>query len=98
MSLADALGDSEGLTPDTSDASGIYVIRGSYKVPRVFRLDARSPEAMLLATEFPLRPLDVVFVSSLPLSQWNRIMIQILPTISAFTQPLYLARGVVVVP
>lgn len=98
MSLAEALSDSEGLNPETSDAQGVYVIRGAYETPRVFRLDARSPDALLLASAFPLQPLDVVFVSAHPLAQWNRIVTQILPTVQLILEPFYLARGIVVIP
>jgi polysaccharide biosynthesis/export protein len=98
MTLAEAIGDTEGLDPVTSNAAGIYVIRGSYEVPRVFRLDATNPDALLLAAQFPLQPLDVVFVSSHRLTQWNRIVTQLMPTIQAVTQPLYYLRGVLLLP
>jgi polysaccharide export outer membrane protein len=98
MTLAEALSDSEGLIPETADARGIYVIRGAYGAPRVFRLDARSPDALLLASRFPLQPMDVVFVSTHPLTQWNRIALQLLPTVQLILEPLYLARGIVVFP
>jgi polysaccharide biosynthesis/export protein len=94
MNLAEALSDSEGPILESADTTGIYVIRGSYDVPRVFRLDARSPDALLLASHFPLQPLDVVFVSTHPLTQWNRIATQILPTVQMLIEPLYLVRGI----
>ena len=93
MNLAEAIGDSEGLDPATSDAAGIYVLRGTYEKPRVFRLDASSPDALLLAAQFDLKPLDVVFVSSTKLSDWNRVVMQLLPTVTAITQPLYYTQG-----
>jgi len=98
MSLAEAISDSEGLIPEAADAQGVYVIRGAYDVPRVYRLDARSADALLLAARFPLQPLDVVFVSTHPLSQWNRTVQQVLPTVQMLLQPFYLARGFVVLP
>ena len=98
MSLAEALSDSEGLSLEAADAQGVYVIRGAYDLPRVFRLDARSPDALLLATRFPLQPLDVVFVSTHPLAQWNRIVQQLLPTVQMLLEPLYVARGLPVFP
>lgn len=93
MTLADALSDSGWLDPVASNASGIYVIRGEYQKPRVFRLDAESPDALLLASAFPLKPLDVVFVSTHRLTQWNRVLGQLLPTINAITQPAFAVRG-----
>lgn len=98
MNLAEALSDSEGLIQEAADAQGVYVIRGAYDAPRVYRLDARSPDALLLAARFPLQPLDVVFVSTHPLTQWNRIVQQILPTVQLILEPFYLARGIAVFP
>lgn len=91
MTLADAIGDSQGLDQTAANAAGIYVIRGAYDRPQVYRLDATSPDAMLLAANFPLKPQDVVFVSTHKLTQWNRIVLQIWPTVQMLTQPaLYL--------
>jgi len=81
MSLAEALGDSEWFDLTTSNPAQIYVLRGNYSAPFIFHLDAGSPDALLLAAQFPLRPLDVVYVSTAELTRWNRVMTQILPTI-----------------
>jgi polysaccharide export outer membrane protein len=83
MNLAEALTETGGLEPSVAKVSAIYVIRGDYDAPDVFQLDASSADAMLLAAHFPLRPRDVVFVSTLPLARWNRVIQQILPTIQA---------------
>jgi polysaccharide export outer membrane protein len=85
MTLAEAIGDTEGLDP--AAASGVvYVIRGDYEKPRVYRLDASSADALLLAVQFPLRPADVVFVSTSELTRWNRVMSQVLPTVQGLWQ------------
>ncbi len=97
MSLAEALGDSAGLDPVTS-SGGVYVFRGRYEAPQVFRLDASSADALLLAVQFELEPHDVVFVSPYKLASWNRIVTQILPTIQGLWQTADLAnRGVTAV-
>lgn len=90
MSLAEALGDSAGLDPVTS-SGGIYVFRGRYEQPRVYRLDASSADAMLLAVQFQLEPHDVVFVATYGLTGWNRIVTQILPTVQGLWQTFDLA-------
>jgi polysaccharide biosynthesis/export protein len=81
MTLAEAIGDSEGFDPVTSNPGKVYVIRGSLKRPVIYRLDASSPDALLLATHFELEPRDVVFVSTHNLTRWNRIISQIGPTV-----------------
>jgi polysaccharide export outer membrane protein len=83
MSLAEALSDAGGLDPLAANAGRIYVIRGDFNAPTIYHLDASSPDAMILATQFPLKPLDVVFVSSTGLTRYNRVMSQILPTVQA---------------
>jgi polysaccharide export outer membrane protein len=86
MSLAEAIGDSEGFDPTTSKPSDVYVFRGRYEAPQVFRLNASSAEAMLLATHFQLEPNDVVYVAPYGLTNWNRVVSQILPTIQGIWQ------------
>jgi polysaccharide biosynthesis/export protein len=74
------------LDPTAANPAKIYVIRGSYDAPQIYHLDASSPDAILLATEFPLQPRDVVFVSTYELSRFNRVITQILPTIQGIWQ------------
>jgi polysaccharide export outer membrane protein len=81
MTLAEAIGDSEGLDPSTANVARIYVIRGDLDAPDIFRLDAGSADALLLATHFELKPRDVVFVATYELTRWNRVISQILPSV-----------------
>ena len=83
LNLAQALGDAGGLDLTTANASRIFVFRGAYAKPQIFWLNAHSPEAMLLATQFELKPQDVVYVATAGISTWNRIISQILPTVQA---------------
>ncbi len=92
MSLAEAIGDSAGLEPTSANAAGIYVIRGTAEAPRVFRLDASSADALILAAQFELQPLDVVFVAPYALTDWNRVVTQILPTVQGLWQSADLAN------
>jgi polysaccharide biosynthesis/export protein len=81
MTLAEAIGDAEGLEPAVANVAKIYVIRGDFNAPDIFRLDASFADALLLATMFQLQPRDVVFVSTYELTRWNRVLTQIVPTI-----------------
>jgi polysaccharide export outer membrane protein len=74
------------LDPIAANPAKIYVIRGSYDAPQIYHLDASSPDAILLAAQFPLQPRDVVFVSTYELSRFNRVITQILPTVQAIWQ------------
>ena len=81
MTLAEVLNETGGLEPSVANTARVFVLRGDYEAPSIYHLDASSPDAMLLATEFQLRPRDVVFVSTYRLAQWNRVIGQILPTV-----------------
>jgi polysaccharide export outer membrane protein len=83
VNLAQALGDAGGLNLTTANPSRIFVFRGAYEKPQVYWLDAGSPDAMLLATQFQLQPQDVVYVATAGVSSWNRVITQILPTVQA---------------
>lgn len=81
LNLAQLLGDAGNLTLTTANPSRIFVFRGTYQKPEIFWLDARSPDALLLADKFELQSQDVVYVASTALADWNRIIGQILPTV-----------------
>ncbi|MDY7228114.1 polysaccharide export protein [Hyalangium rubrum] len=88
MTLAEAIGDTEGFDPITSNPAKLYVIRGNFDRPTIYKLDAQSPDALLLATQFQLQPHDVVFVSPHNLTRWNRIISQIQPTVQLLWQTI----------
>lgn len=88
--LTDALSEAGGINEGNADASGIFVIRraasDSDKLATVYQLDASNAAALMLGAEFTLQPTDVVYVTTTPLGRWNRVVRQLLPTVSSLYQ------------
>lgn len=78
--LAEALSDAGFVNQTTSDPAWVYVMRTDNGTSELFHLNARSPDALLLAERFPLLPRDVVYVDVAAVARWNRVVSNILPT------------------
>ncbi|MER2554151.1 MAG: polysaccharide export protein [Thauera sp.] len=78
--LAEALADAGFVNQSTSDPAWVYVMRSDNGSSELFHLNARSPDALLLAERFPLLPRDVVYVDVAAVARWNRVVSNILPT------------------
>lgn len=94
MSLTEALSSVGGINQLAADATGVFVIRGSEsesKIADVYQLDISNSIALILGTEFELRAKDIVYVTAAPIVRWNRIIGQILPSITGFDE---LSQGV----
>lgn len=59
------------------------MIRGSNDLQstpsQVFHLEAKSPTAFAVASQFDLQPGDVVFVGAAGVTRWSRFVNQLLP-------------------
>jgi polysaccharide biosynthesis/export protein len=83
LNLTQVIGRAGGVNPVTADAKAIYVIRGVANLQQepatVFHLNGRSPASFALADNFVMRPGDVVFVGPSGVTEWNRVLSQLLP-------------------
>ena len=87
MSLTEALTRSGGLNQVTSNAEGIFVIRpnpvGEDKLATVYQLNVKNAIAFAVGAQFMLQPSDLVYVTTAPITRWNRVISQIIPSLNA---------------
>lgn len=81
MTLTEAISDGGGSDQEESDPARIFVFRGGLGKSQIFQLDAKSPDALILADRFPLQPRDIVYINRAEGRRWNQIIDQIRPTV-----------------
>ena len=91
MSLTEALSSVGGINQLAADATGIFVVRAqgdkqADHIADIYQLDISNAAALVIGTEFDLQPYDIVYVTAAPITRWNRIIGQILPTITGFNE------------
>ncbi|MDP1788245.1 MULTISPECIES: polysaccharide export protein [Pseudomonadota] len=81
MTLVEALAEAGGMDQEVADAARVFVFRTGLGKSEIFHLDAKSPDALILADRFPLQPRDVIYVDRVEGIRWNQIIAQIAPTV-----------------
>lgn len=83
-SLTEVLANVGGIDRVRSDSRGIFVFRRTPRTPDgfdVFQFNMSSATALVLATDFQMAPLDIIFVTNDPITRWN-------DTIGSLVSPL----------
>lgn len=98
VSLTNAIAQAGGIREGTANASGIFVVRRnppqSDKFATVYQLNARNAASFVIGSEFMLQPMDVVYVTAAPVSRWNRVLGQLLPSLSTIYQISQIGRNI----
>jgi polysaccharide export outer membrane protein len=91
MSMLEAINAAGNVAQMSADTKHLYVIRDTLPKVTVFWLDARDPQAVLLASHFQLANNDIVYASPAGITSWNRLINQLLPSIQTY----WFARSIV---
>ncbi len=91
LSLTAALSAAGGINEKQADPTGIFVIRNeqqktflNIQITRknIYQLNAKDMTALALGEQFQLMPGDVVYVTAAPIAKWNRVISNIMPSLS----------------
>lgn len=87
-SVADALYSQEGISTQNGDPGEIYLLRlgKGNDLITAYHVDGSEAVNLLLLTRMELRPDDLIFVSEQPVTAWNRVISQLVPTATIAAQ------------
>lgn len=85
LSLAQVVGESQGLNSFTANAAKIYVVRDNpgYQLTDIYYVNMQTITNLALASRFEMHPNDIVYVDPTGLTRWNRVINSLLPSSTA---------------
>ncbi len=85
LSLAQVLGESQGLNSFTANAAKVYVVRDNpeYRHTHIYYVDMQTITNLALANRFEMQPNDILYVDPTGLTRWSRVINSLLPSTSA---------------
>ncbi|MFC6204946.1 polysaccharide biosynthesis/export family protein [Psychrobacter urativorans] len=85
LSLAQVVGESQGLNSFTANAAKIYVVRDNpgYQLTDIYYVNMQTITNLALANRFEMHPNDIVYVDPTGLTRWNRVINSLLPSSTA---------------
>jgi polysaccharide biosynthesis/export protein len=88
-SLTEVLAQVGGIDRIRADSRGIFVFRRTAQTPfgfDVFQFNLQMASTLVLATDFKLAPLDIVFVTNDPVTRWNDTVTAVVPPFTGLMQ------------
>lgn len=86
VSLMDAIGQSQGINPATSNPREVYVFRSINDKHEIYKFNLTTGDKFLTAHKFNLQSKDVVYIGPSNITNWNRVISQLFPFSSFLNQ------------
>jgi len=84
VSLTQIISEAGGLSLRDADARGVFVFRRTGPNVTVFQLDLSNATAYLTGARFAITGQDVVYVTTDPITRWNRLISDLLPSVNLY--------------